>query len=94
MKDESIIATLFNEYYLLIGEIAALYGVCYSTMAKHLKAAGVDTTSKAGRRNSSYGTTFSEERIQNICKALEGKRKYGVYERTPEIRSKISTSLK
>lgn len=93
-KDESIIDILFNEYFLLIGEIAALYGVCYATMAKHLKAKGVDTTSKAGRRNSSYGVTFSEERINNICKALEGKRKTGWYERTPEIREKISNGLK
>lgn len=93
-KDESIIDTLFNEYYLLIGEIAALYHVCYATMAKRLKAHGLNTKSHAGRRNSSYGTTFSEERINNICKALEGKRKYGVYERTPEIREKISKSLK
>lgn len=93
-KDESIIDILFNEYYLLVGEIAALYEVCYATMAKHLKACGVDTNSRAGRRNSSYGTTFSEQRINNICKALEGKRKYGIYERTPEIRQKISCSLK
>lgn len=93
-KDESVIATLFNKYFLLVGEIAALYGTCYATMAKHLKAKGVNTDSRAGRRNSSWGTTFSEERVQNICKALEGKRRYGVYERTPEIRQKISQSVK
>ena len=85
-KNESIIAILFDDYFLLIGEIAALYGTCYATMAKHLKAKGVNTNSRAGRRNSSWGTTFSEERVKNICKALEGKRRYGVYERTPEIR--------
>ena len=93
-KDETAIETLFNDYYLLVGEIAALYNVCYATMAKHLRARGIDTNSRAGRRNSSYGTTFSEERIQNICKALEGKRRWGVYERTPEMRDKISQSLK
>ncbi len=94
VKDESIITILFDDYFLLIGEIAALYGTCYATMAKHLKAKGVNTDSRAGRRNSSWGTTFSEERVKNICKALEGKRRYGVYERTPEIRQKISEGVK
>ena len=93
-KDESVITILFNNYYLLIGEIASLYSVCYSTMAKKLKSQGVDTHSHAGRRNSSYGKKFSEERIENICKALEGKRKCIPYERTPEMREKMSKSLK
>lgn len=93
-KDELGAEKLFNEYFLLIAEIAALYNVAYATMAKHLKKRGIDTSSKAGRRNSSWGVTFSEERINNICKSLEGKRRGGHYERTPEICNKISEGLK
>lgn len=92
-KDESGFKKLFEEYHLLIGEIAALYNMTYSTTRKHLIKQGIDTKSKAGRRNSSYGKTFSEERKANIGAALRG-RKIVPYERTPEIKSKISESLK
>ena len=57
-KDESGFEILFNKYYLLIGEIAALYNMTYSTTRKHMIKMGIDTKSKAGRGNSSYGKTF------------------------------------
>jgi len=91
-KDESGFEILFNKYCLLIGEIAALYDMTYSTTRKHMIKMGIDTKSKAGRRNSSYGKTFSEERKAKIGAASRG-RKITPYERTPEIKNKISESL-
>ena len=92
-KDESGFIELFEKYTLLIGEIAALYGMTYSTTRKHLIKMGIKTKSNAGRRNSSYGRTFSEERKRKIGEASRG-RKIPQYERTPEIRNKISEGLK
>lgn len=92
-KDESILNILFNEYTLLVSEIAALYGVCYKTATKKLKQQGIDTYSKAGRRNASFGLVFSEERKQHISESTKG-RVAPKYERTLEIRNKISDSLK
>lgn len=92
-KDESAFPILWEEYTLLIGEIAALYGMIYATTRKHLIRAGINTNSHAGRRNSSYGREFSEERKKHIGEKSRG-RVIPPYERTPEIREKISKSLK
>lgn len=92
-KDESGFKELFDDYYLLIGEIAALYHMTYSTTRKHMIKQGINTKSKAGRRNSSYGKTFSDERKAKIGAASKG-RKITPYERTPEIKNKISEGLK
>lgn len=92
-KDESGFKELFDDYFLLIGEIAALYHMTYSTTRKHMIKQGINTKSKAGRRNSSYGKTFSDERKAKIGAASKG-RKIAPYERTPEIKSKISEGLK
>ena len=35
-KDETAFTILWNDYTLLIGEIAALYGMVYATTRKHL----------------------------------------------------------
>ena len=92
-KDESAFLVLWEEYTLLIGEIAALYDMIYATTRKHLIRAGINTNSHAGRRNSSYGREFSEERKRHIGEKSRG-RIVQQYERTPEIREKISSSLK
>lgn len=92
-KDESAFETLFNDYFLMIGEIASLYGIAYATARKHLIALGINTNSHAGRRNSSFGLVFSEERKKKIGEKSRG-RKIKPYERTPEIREKISKGLK
>ena len=92
-KDESAFNILWEEYTLLIGEIASLYNVAYATARKHLIKKGINTSSLAGRRNSSYGKTFSEERKRKIGEKSRG-RKILPYERTPEIKEKISNGLK
>ena len=92
-KDETGFEVLFNKYNLLIGEIASLYHMTYNTVRKHMISQGINTKSKAGRRNSSYGQEFSEERKKKIGEKSRG-RKIPAYERTPEIRNKISESLK
>lgn len=52
------------------------------------------TNGKYGRRNSSYGQKFSEERLQHQKESLKGRKPPPLYERTPEIRKKISETLK
>lgn len=91
LQDELLIK-LYDEYYLTIGEIAAIYDVTYSNINKRIKNK-VTTNKAAGRRNSSYGKKFSETRRQNIASSLKGKKPKG-YIRTPEIKQKISSSLK
>lgn len=94
-KNGRCIRRLYDEYELTIGEIAALFEVSYQTMYKRMRQAGFDTSSKSGRRNSSYGIHFSEQRKKNISLGNNGKTAHIVeYERTPEIRRKISESLK
>ena len=92
-KDNSAIIILYDNYTCTIGEIAAVFETCYSAMWKKLKRLEVKTAQKAGRRNSSYGQQFSEERKRKIGEKSRG-RIIKPYERTPEIRAKISASLK
>ena len=92
-KDESVFQILWDDYTLTISEIAALYDKVYATTRKHLQKMGIDTNSHAGRRNSSYGREFSEERKRKIGEKSRD-RKIPQYERTPEIREKISKGLK
>lgn len=94
-KNEKCVKRLYEEFELTIGEIAALFEVSYQTMYKRMRQAGYNTSSKSGRRNSSFGIHFSEQRKKNISLGNRGKTAHIVeYERTPEIRQKISDSLK
>ena len=94
-KDRSVIINLYDDYTLIISEIVALYGTNYSNMNKYIKTLNVKSKPLEGRRNPSYGQTFSEERRKHI-----GQSKIGIYpewlryERTPEIRQRISETLK
>lgn len=98
-KEESAIEDLFDVHHLLIGEIASLYGTNYSNMnakIKDLAVSGViKTKPKAGRRNSSFGKTFSTERREHIGIGGKGKHSHSSpYVMTAEIRYKIRASLK
>lgn len=90
---EDIMVQLYNEYTLSIGEIAALYDRCYSFANKLLKRCPRITFNKNGRRNRAYGHPVSPEQSLKMSQSLKG-RKATTYERTPEIRKKISDSLK
>ena len=92
-KSNDFLKHLYDDYYMSCGEIAALYGVCYSNINKIIKTINVTTTAHAGRRNRAFGKPVSEEQSKHMSKALQG-RDGGHYERTPEIRQKISNSLK
>lgn len=82
---------LYDEYFLTTAEIAALYDMPYSTMNRQkIPEAGVVTGKNAGRRNSRYGATFSEETKRKIGEASKSRKNSGNYIRTPEIRRKIS----
>lgn len=50
----SIILKLYDEYYLNIGEIAALYEVHYSTINKQLNTLQKKTKKNSGRRNRKF----------------------------------------
>lgn len=91
LKETLII--LYNEYTLSIGEIASLYDRCYSNINKIIKTIPEITINKKGRRNRAFGHPISKEQSEKMSKALKGK-KPKIYERTPEIREKISKSLK
>lgn len=98
-RSDDIIKKLYDKYYLTIGEIAALYNVCYSNINKQTRQINFSTAKKEGRRNSSYGKELSAIRKQHISDSLKEGYKNGTirkshYERTPEIREKISNSLK
>lgn len=89
---DSTLLELYNEYTMSIGEIASLYNRCYSNINKKLKSLGF-TPDKRGRRNRAYGHHVPKTQSEKMSKALKG-RKAPSYERTPEIKEKISKSLK
>lgn len=90
---KSILILLYNEYKLTIGEIACLYDKCYSNINRILKTIPEITFDHSGRRNRAFGHPVSKEQSEKMSKALKGHKPV-VYERTPEIREKISKSLK
>ena len=89
---DSTLLKLYNEYTMSIGEIASLYNRCYSNINKKLKSLNF-APNKQGRRNRAYGRSVSEEQSKKMSKSLKG-RKAPAYKRTPEIKEKISKSLK
>lgn len=89
------IQILYDEYFLTTAEIAALYDMPYSTMnRKKIPEAQITTNKNAGRRNSRYGAIVSDETKRKIGETSKGRKNSGNYERTPEIRAKISQGLK
>lgn len=96
--DVDIALELYNDYNLLIGEIAAIFGVFYSHLFQKIRHKA-KSSKKQGRRNSSYNRTFSKKHRKAISKANKeyykknGPRK-NEYERTPEIREKIRQGVK
>ena len=91
LEDETLIK-LYDFYFLTCGEIASIYGVNYSNINKRIKNK-VKTGKSESRRNSTFGKHMSEERRNNISNSLLGHKPVG-YIRTPEIKEKISNSLK
>lgn len=83
---------LYDEYELCVGEIAALYNYQYHKMNNLINSFQPKTNSNCGRRNSSFGQKFSDERIKHLSESHKGVTPVG-YERTPEIRQKISNTL-
>ena len=86
------VLTLYDEYELCIGEIATLYRYKYHQMNNLINNLRPKTSKSCGRRNSSFGQTFSDERIQHMSESHKGVVPVG-YERTPEIRQKIADTL-
>lgn len=93
--DFQVIPYLYDEYTLTVGEIAALFNKCYSNINRHLKTLKLKTNKKSGRRNSSYGKKFSEERIHNMVINRKDDHKQLKGRIVPEEqRKKISETLK
>lgn len=84
---------LYNEYTMSIGEIASLYNRCYATINQLIKKEPKIIIDRRGRRNRAYGHTVSPEQSKKMSKSLKG-RQSAYYKRTPEIKQKISQSLK
>lgn len=98
-RSNNIIQCFYDEYFLGCGEIASLYDVCYSNMNRQLRTLSLQTTARQGRRNRSYGKTPIDETKAKISTSVkkayeDGRLVVNAYERTPEIRKKISQSLK
>ena len=98
-RDNNIIKELYDNYYLMIGEIASLYDVCYSNINKQYKQNSFETTPNAGRRNSNFGKVCSKKTKEKISNSLKDGYKTGrispaSYVRTKDIKQKISKSLK
>lgn len=93
-KDLSFVVELYDDYTMTIAEIAALYCEPYFHMSNIIKTLPVKTELKSGRRNSSYGLTFSDERLKHMSASQKGHTVTSTYVRTPEIREKISKTLK
>lgn len=93
-KNKDIIIKLYDEYTLTTGEIAALFGQRYFEMNNYIKTLNLKTSIHSGRRNSSFGKKFTEERCKNISNSLKGKSNNSNYIRTIEIKNKISNTLK
>lgn len=64
-QDLKYLLTLYDDYELCIGEIAALYNYSYHQINPILNNLNPKTHKSYGRRNSSFGQTFSEERRKN-----------------------------
>lgn len=86
------VLVLYDEYELCTGEIAALYNYKYHQMNSLINSLRPKTGKNYGRRSSSFGQKFSDERIEHLRKSLKGIVPVG-YERTEEIRQKISRTL-
>lgn len=97
LYNEDIIKELYDNYTLLIGEIAAVFDVLYCKANKWTKILGT-TGRSAGRRNASYNLTFSANRKNKMSKSrqlfFENGGKNSTYVRTPEIKKKISDGVK
>lgn len=93
-KNENFIVFLYDNLHLCIGEIAAIYGLSYSTTNRKLKSLNPTSGKNDGRRNPTYGKQHSEETKRKIGEKSKGRLGCGQYERTPEIKKKISDSLK
>ena len=91
-QDLEYTLVLYDKYELCIGEIAALYHYKYHQMNNLINNLQPKTSKSYGRRNPSFGQTFSDERIQRLSESHKGVVPVG-YERTPEIRQKISDTL-
>lgn len=99
-REDSFIQYLYDNYLLTVGEIASLYDVCYSNINKQIRKLDCQSATKQGRRNRSYGKKQSkaqrEKASQTIKKLYQEGRYKNIqpYERTQEIKEKISKKLK
>lgn len=96
--DVDVVKYLYDDLTLTIGEIACIFDVHYHQANRWIKSIEVKTSQHSGRRNASCGAVFTKSRCSNISSGI--KRYYsngGVYhgyERTKEIREKVSNGLK
>lgn len=91
--DTNLLIMMYSRYNLCVSEIAAIMDKHYHTANNELKKI-FGVLDKKGRRNGSFSKKFSQERIQHM---KDGRGEYMApppYERTPEIRAKISKGVK
>lgn len=91
--EKDTLLLLYNEYTMSIAEIASVFQRCHSNIGKLLRSYPEYSSNHKGRRNRAYGHKVSKEQSEKMSKSLKG-RKAPFYERTPQIKEKISSSLK
>lgn len=94
IDEDKVLEELYNHYLMSISEIASIYGTSYYIINNKIKANPNIIIDRKGRRNRAYGKQQSQETREKIRNKLIGKSIPSRYERTPEIKEKISQSLK
>lgn len=99
ISDEITLLILYDEYYLLIGEIACLYNRPYSWANRMIKQIPYVTKPHEGRRNACYGKVFTQEHLEHMSQGL--KKHYETHtswakgkSKSQEQKDKISATLK
>lgn len=92
---ESLFLVLFDEYQLTVAEAAAIMGFSYAKTNKWFHSIPRVSGLHAGRRNSSYGKTFTKERKENMVKGrTDDHRQLAGQAKSMLVKNKISETLK
>jgi hypothetical protein len=71
--DEDLILRLYDEYYLMISEIATLMSMSYYKTNNIINKLPIKTYKSEGRRNTNFNIPTSKEKASKMAKALMGR---------------------
>lgn len=91
--DIDLMITLYDKYYLTLGEIASVLNLSYHKSRTLLIKEPLTTKPMDNRRNRAYGKPVSETQSKRMSRSLKG-REAPNYVRTKDVKQKISDTLK